>query len=107
MSWLHNADGREWFVYVLHEEGAPEGPVKVGTARNASYRVAGMQNGNWRRLVIFAAYPCRGRSDALNIEKRVQAAYEDPRFPGRDWLRMPAKTVADLIGALAWEVRSK
>lgn len=83
-----------WHVYVIAEEGADLGPCKVGTARNVAYRLAGLQNGNWRRLTVAVSIPVRGRAMALLVEKQAHARFADTRLGRRDWFACP---VADLV----------
>ena len=88
-----------WWVYVIAEEGAVDGPAKVGTARNVAYRLSGLQNGNWRRLTVLGCFQVAGRDDALALERRVQSLLSAHRLPNRDWfLCSPAKILECLRG---------
>lgn len=90
-----------WHVYVIAEDGAVDGPCKVGTARNVSYRLAGLQNGNWRRLVVLASFPVRGRAVALRIESQVHSQFAADRMGRRDWFECAPSKMVRFVQGLA------
>jgi hypothetical protein len=89
---------KEWFVYVAFEYGADEsGPCKIGTANDVKYRLAGLQNGNPRRLVIAATYKFGNRASALAVEKAIHAEFKESRLPNRDWFFIAPRALTEAI----------
>ena len=98
MSWSLLSPDKPWCVYVIAEEGADTaGPSKVGTANVVAYRLSGMQSGNWRRLILHATGNCKGRREALTVERDVLAHFADRRLPGRDWIACPPAEVVAFL----------
>jgi hypothetical protein len=89
---------KEWFVYVAFEYGADDsGPCKIGTANDVKYRLASLQNGNPRRLVIAAAYKFGNRTAALAVEKAIHAEFAEFRLPDRDWFFTDPRSLTEAI----------
>lgn len=90
---------RQWTVYIVHEHGAADGPVKIGTANNLAYRLASLRNGNWRRLVVAAQWNVGSRAEALRVERHVLKALGEARIGVRDWLMCSAQEVVEAVKA--------
>lgn len=74
-----------WHVYAVHEVGGEFS--KVGTASTPAYRIAGLQNGNPRRLAVVGIWHLDSRDLAFEVEKIALLHLGNDRVPGRDWVR--------------------
>ena len=105
--YAHAGDRGPWHLYVLHEAGSQDcGPCKVGTANNVDYRVAGLQGGNPRPLVVAQIYQVRDRNSALCVERAVRSALLDARIPNRDWYNLPLTIVVAAMQSALSGVKS-
>lgn len=74
-----------WHLYVLTEEGGEYS--KIGTATNVKYRLAGLQNGNPRRLRIVGIWHLESRDAAFKVEIAALCRLGVARLKGRDWVK--------------------
>ena len=70
-------------VYIIQEGDG--GPVKIGIARNAFWRITDLQCGNFRRLHIRAVFEVADRSTALEIESAAHAELTRHHSLGGEW----------------------
>lgn len=69
---------RKGFVYFVREEN---GPIKIGWGQNPQRRMAGMQTGNPRRLVLLGCMPATRKE-----ERQLHARFADLRLAG-EWFQ--------------------
>jgi hypothetical protein len=83
----------------LYIVGDPSGPVKIGVANDVASRMAALQTGNPRRLVLLDLVP-----DCGYLELALHRAFEQFRLVG-EWFdfgrgRDPVAVVRDMISTL-------
>lgn len=81
-------------VYVVQEGEA--GPVKVGIAANAFWRLSELQVGNHRPLKLCAVFEGDDKRAAYALEQRVHSALS-PFAIGGEWFACSPQTAIDLI----------
>lgn len=97
---LSNMHG--WHIYILYEQ---EGLYsKIGTAAVVQYRVASLQNGNPRKLVLHKYWHLKSRAQAFAVEKAALEKAEVKRVPGRDWVLLSHIMAAELVKEAADEL---
>lgn len=80
-------------VYVISEDG---GPVKIGYARNAFWRLIQLQIGNPRKLEMRGVIWCEERSMAARLEKLTKAEFVSRNIRG-EWYDVDPQTVIDFL----------
>lgn len=71
------------FVYVIHEFGC-DAPVKIGRAAFPQDRLANLQCGNHRKLVIAGLRECADLTEAVGVERACHLKFADSRIGG-EW----------------------
>ena len=85
-SWRH--------IYVIQEgEG---GPVKVGIAANAFWRISDLQVGNFRPLKLIAVFTCEDKANARRIERWAHFQLEESHLAG-EWFNEHPEAVVALL----------
>ena len=97
LTWLEKRNGLP-FVYAAGE--IPEGPIKIGVARDVDSRLHQLQSGNPRELKIFfkASALIPARSTELEIHKRLKE-----HSLGREWFLINASDAIDAIRCVIWD----
>lgn len=100
---LRRARTRGPFVYFIREADDPAGPVKIGWTGNPVLRLYGMQNANYRRLIIRQIV-----FGGEGLERELHALWPDARILG-EWFGNGYQdivlAVADNIARLQLEGR--
>ena len=61
--------------------------IKIGICKNISKRLSQLQVGNPRSLELICTFPLKSEEDALLLEKRLHAEYDDFRVSG-EWFSL-------------------
>ena len=97
------------WVYCLHEVGCEsDGPCKVGVATNFGKRLAALQGGNHRRLVVAWRFLMHDRYTAIQVESHtlsrlrpdVYAIKPEARLCS-EWVRCGPHKVLEVAGSIA------
>lgn len=94
--WPARSRGSWRHVYLIQE--GEDGPVKIGIAANAFWRISDLQVGNCRRLRLIAVFICEDNADARAIEQWTHYQLEDAHISG-EWFNVPPEEAASLIRA--------
>jgi hypothetical protein len=73
-------------LYVIEEEG---GPIKIGIAANAFWRLIELQTGNHRKLALRAVFQGEDKSRIRAIEGWLHIEYAYARIAG-EWFAISA-----------------
>ena len=96
-SWPVNFRGGFRHLYVVQE--GDSGPIKVGIAANAFWRLTELQVGNHRRLNLRAVFEGKDKRQVFNTEQRVHARLQVYAIGG-EWF---ACSVEDALSIIAEE----
>lgn len=91
-SWPIRNRGPWRHIYIIQE--GEDGPVKVGIAANAFWRINELQVGNYRRLRLIAVFVCADKRKAFEIEQWAHFQLEDCHLGGEWFNAHPDEVVA-------------
>lgn len=97
-SWPIRTRGSWRHVYVVQE--GDDGPVKIGIAANAFWRLNELQVGNFRRLRLIAVFSCDDKRAAYEIEQWAHFQMEE-RHLGGEWFNMSAGDAVAILKSKA------
>lgn len=81
-------------LYVVQE--GDDGPVKVGIAANAFWRLSELQVGNHRPLKLCAVFEGEDKRDVYAFEQHIHSALS-PFAIGGEWFACSPQNAIDLI----------
>lgn len=84
-----------WHVYVLAEDGGEYS--KIGSALNFRYRLAGVQGGNPRKLILCAVWHFKDRGHARQVEAWALGRADVERVAKRDWVKCRPERAIELV----------
>lgn len=91
---MARAAPRARHLYLVQE--GDDGPVKVGIARNAIWRVSSLRGGNPRTLNLRAVWEFPDRPSVLKAERDVQARFAGARLVG-EWFNAAPEAIRDYV----------
>lgn len=81
-------------IYVVQEGDG--GPIKVGIAANAFWRLFDLQTGNWRKLNLRAVYVGDSKNEVFLLEQRIHAALGQHAIGG-EWFDCRPEDAIELL----------
>jgi len=93
-NWPVNFRGNFRHLYVVQE--GENGPIKVGIAANAFWRLGELQVGNPRRLHLRAVFEGPDKRRIFDLEQRVHGRLSGFAISG-EWFDCPAKHAISVI----------
>lgn len=74
------------YVYFIKAGRRKRAPVKIGVASNIERRLATLQTGNHRELLLLAAIKCETKHDAYRLESMFHRMLKRHKMRG-EWFR--------------------
>lgn len=93
-AWPVKQRGNWRHIYVVQEGDG--GPIKVGIAANAFWRLCDLQIGNWRQLHLRAVYVGDSKNEVFFLEQRVHAALNQYSIGG-EWFHCRLEVAIEII----------
>lgn len=85
-------------VYIISPANSPEGPCKIGFARNAIARLGALQVGNHLALELCSVW-CSAHISVVEIERRMHAMHASKHIRG-EWFDVSVAAAESSIALL-------
>src|SRR5580658_6866878 len=88
-----------WYLYVIHETDILD-VCKIGISSiQTNLRLATLQTGNWRTLIIDKTFDVGSKKEAIQVETAIHVLLFSKRLKG-EWFHVDVKTAVDTATAV-------